>query len=51
MSNMTDVVLSNSSETRELTIDELDAAGGGMLMLFFALGFGIGYTAAAWAAS
>jgi hypothetical protein len=48
---MTSAVVSNSDEIRELTIEELDEAGGGMLMLFFAIGFGIGYTAAAWAAS
>jgi hypothetical protein len=45
---MTSAVVSNTAEMRELTIDELDEAGGGLLGLMFALGFGIGYAAAAW---
>jgi hypothetical protein len=46
---MTEVAVTNPSEMRELTIDELDAAGGGMLgLLLFAIGFGIGWAAEAW---
>jgi hypothetical protein len=45
---MTSTVVNDVDEIRELTIEELDEAGGGMLGLFFLLGFGIGYTAAAW---
>jgi hypothetical protein len=48
---MTSAVVSKSDEIRELTIEELDEAAGGMLGLFFLLGFGIGYTAAAWYAA
>jgi hypothetical protein len=43
MSDMTDVILSNPSEMRELTIDELDTAGGGVLLQLFLIGFAIGW--------
>jgi hypothetical protein len=43
MTNTTEVVSSNSSDIRELTIDELDAAGGGVLLQLFLIGFAIGW--------
>lgn len=43
MSDMTDVILSNPSEMRELTIDQLDTAGGGVLLQLFLIGFAIGW--------
>jgi len=46
--DMISAVETNAGEVCELTIDELDEAGGGLLGLMFALGFGIGYAAAAW---
>jgi len=48
VTDMISAVETNSAEVRELTIDELDEAGGGLLGLMFALAFGIGYAAAAW---
>jgi lactobin A/cerein 7B family class IIb bacteriocin len=49
MSNTSDVALNSSSKTRELTIDELDQVGGGILPLVlyaaFVAGYAIGVTA------
>lgn len=50
MTDTTDVVVTNLGETRELTIDELDQAGGGLVPLVIAVvvwgcvGYGIGKT-------
>ena len=43
MSNTYDVALNSFSESRELTIDELDQVGGGMLPLVLATAFVVGY--------
>jgi hypothetical protein len=49
---MTSAVVSNIDEIRELTIDELDQAGGGLapVLLGVAVGFGVGVLVGAVAA-